>query len=195
MSLELQVMDYVKKALKGMEPHGFEHTMRVYKLTMKLAQAYQGKVDLEVLKLAALLHDIGRPLEETVKEHHAIISSRIAREVLREYGARDEIIERIVEAIISHSYSLKIRPRTLEAMILSDADKLDAMGAIGIARCFMESGKRGRSLEESLKHFYEKLLRLKDMMYTEEAKSLAEKRHKFMVEFLKQLREEIEALS
>ena len=83
-------------------------------------------------------------------------------------------------------------PELLEGKIVQDADRLDAIGAIGIARTFAYGGKHGRSLDSSIEHFHEKLLLLKDMMHTEKAKKLAESRHAFMEEFLKEWDKEVE---
>ncbi|RLE36567.1 phosphohydrolase, partial [Candidatus Acetothermia bacterium] len=92
---------------------------------------------------------------------------------------------------LSHSFSSGITPVTLEAKVLSDADKLDAIGAIGIARSFLYSGETGRSLEETQRHFEEKLLRLKDSLYTDTARRLAVERDRFLREFYTQLEQEL----
>ncbi len=189
--IEKRIMEFVKETLKNEKVHGFDHTLRVYKLALKIASNYGKEVDLRVLRLAALLHDVGRPYELKEGRHHALISAEIARKILKEYGFDNDFIEKVVHAILAHSFSLRVTPRSLEAKILSDADKLDAMGAIGIARCFMLSGARGRSLEASINHFHEKLLKLKDLMWTEVAKRIAIDRHNFMLIFLRKLSEEL----
>ncbi|MDK2384333.1 MAG: HD domain-containing protein, partial [Candidatus Korarchaeota archaeon] len=120
-------------------------------------------------------------------EGHAEASARAAERILRALGYPEGRIARVVEAIRSHGLSSSRAPRSVEAAILSDADKLDAIGAVGVARAFMESGRRGRGFEETLRHFEEKLLRLRDMMYTGEGRRLAEARHKAMEEFLEEL--------
>ncbi|RLG75429.1 MAG: phosphohydrolase [Thermoprotei archaeon] len=162
------------------------------KIAFKLAEDFE-EVDPLVLKLAVLLHDVGRVEEETLHKHHAVLSAEIARKLLVQYGFSQEIIEKVVDTILAHSFTLKYTPKTIEGKILSDADKLDALGAIGIMRVFMESAYRGRTLEEAINHFYEKLFKLKDLMWTEKAKKMAEERHKFMVYFLDRLEKEIEA--
>jgi uncharacterized protein len=83
-----------------------------------------------------------------------------------------------------------VRPKTLEGKIVQDADRLDAMGAIGIARTFAFGGERGRSIEDSVQHFYDKLLLLKDEMNTEAGRRMAEERHNFMERFLVELKQE-----
>jgi len=192
--IEEIVKTFVREMLGDSDLHGFGHTMRVYNLAMKIAHNYikKGfKVNLLALKLAALLHDVGRPLERKEKKHHALLSVEIARELLSKLGLESELTEKVCDAIISHSFSSRIRPTSIEAKILSDADKLDAIGAIGISRCFMLAGATGRNIHSSIRHFHEKLLKLKSMLFTEPAKEMAEKRHEFMISFLRQLEEEL----
>ena len=170
--------------------HGFSHVERVFNLCMNIGM--KEGADLEVLALAALLHDIARPLESTGKvEDHAAEGARISRQFLRSLGYPEEKVEAVAHAIESHRFSRGPEPRTLEAKILSDADKLDAIGAIGVARVFMYSGEHGRDIEASLRHFEEKILKLKDLMYTETAKRIAEDRHRFTVQFIERIRREI----
>ena len=188
--LEKYIINYVYNILKNDKVHGFEHTMRVYNLALRIARKYDN-VNITVLKLACLLHDVGRPLENKLKKHHAIISAEMAEKILKNFNVNDKIIKEVKHAILAHSFSLGIKPQSIEAKILSDADKLDAIGAIGIARCFMLSGALNRSLDQSIQHFHDKLLKLKDLMWTEEAKRIAEHRHKFMVNFLKELNDEL----
>jgi len=187
-----RVLDFVRERLGGVAAHGLEHTLRVYGLALRIAAecAERGvRVDPFVLRLAALLHDIGRACGGA--EHHALASARIARQLLAELGVSGEVVDRVCEAIVGHSFSLGSEPRSVEGRILSDADKLDAMGAVGVARCFMTSGATGRGLRESVAHFHEKLLRLKDMLFTEPARRMAKRRHEFMEEFLRELDREL----
>ncbi|RLE77211.1 MAG: phosphohydrolase [Thermoprotei archaeon] len=187
-----RVLDFVREKLGSDPAHGLEHTLRVYGLALRIAAecAERGvRVNLFALRLAALLHDIGRACGEA--EHHALASARIARQLLAELGVSGEVIDRVCEAIVGHSFSLGREPSSVEGKILSDADKLDAMGAVGVARCFMTSGVMGRGLRESVAHFHEKLLRLKDLLFTEPARRMAERRHEFMEEFLRELSMEL----
>jgi len=190
-------MDFVEKAREfarsffGPGTHDFGHVERVYNLCMRIGR--EEGADLEVLALASLLHDIARPLEDAGKvEDHALEGAKIAKRFLLSLGYPEEKAEAVAHAIESHRFSKGPEPRTLEAKILSDADKLDAMGAIGVARVFMYSGEHGRGIEASLDHFEEKILRLKDLMHTETAKRIARDRHDFTVQFLERLRREIE---
>ncbi len=168
-----------------MTSHDDGHVKRVLRWAVYLAK--KEGADVEVVKKAAELHDIARD-----KPNHAIEGAKIAREILRRQGYDEDFIEKVAHCIEAHSFSSGIEPKTLEAKILSDADKLDAIGAIGIARAFMFSGEHGRSIEDTLKHFEEKLLRLKDMMFTDTAKRIAEDRHRFMLEFYERLKRELE---
>jgi len=181
--------DLAKNFFEREGTHGFSHVKRVFNLCLHIGEA-EG-ADLEVLALAALLHDVARPLEDKgIVEDHAKESAKIARRFLTslKYSKVDEV----VHAIEAHRFSRPPEPKTLEAKILSDADKLDAIGAIGVARVFMYSGEHGRDIEASIKHFEEKILKLKDLMYTKTAKKLAEGRHKFVEEFIGRLLKEIE---
>ncbi len=171
--------------------HGLPHVLRVVQLALKLAEG-RSDVDVEVLTLAALLHDLGRAFSG--KRHHAEVSAEVAEELLRSMGLPDEKLEKVVNAILSHSYSLGVKPRSIEAEILSDADKLDALGAIGIARVFGLSALWGRGLEESLEHFKDKILKLPKLMYTDHGRRLATDRVRIVEEFLKELERELAEL-
>ncbi len=168
-----------------MTSHDDGHVGRVVRWAIYLAK--REGADVEVVKKAAELHDIARD-----KPNHAIEGAKMAREILGSEGYDEEFIDKVVHCIEAHSFSSGIEPKTIEAKVLSDADKLDAMGAIGIARAFIFSGEHGRSIEDTLKHFDEKLLKLKDTLYTKTAKRIAEERHKFMLEFYERLRKELE---
>ena len=116
-----------------------------------------------------------------------------ARNFLQSQNIESDMIERICDVIngVSFTKNRGKRPETLEGKIVQDADRLDAMGAIGIARTFAYGGKCGRPLESSLQHFYDKLLLLKDELNTQEAKKIAEIRHEYMQGFLNEIQEEI----
>ena len=114
---------------------------------------------------------------------------------LREHGIEDKTIRTICEIIgaVSFSQNRGKTPATLEGKIVQDADRLDALGAVGIARTFAYGGKAGRSLDDSIRHFHEKLLLLKDEMSTDAAKQIAVLRHRYMEEFLLEYDRETEA--
>ena len=165
--------------------HGADHTMRVYRTAMMIAGREPG-CDQEITALAALLHDADdHKLFRTVDNANA-------RAFLAEHGVEPEKTEKICAAVNSVSFSRNRgkRPATIEGKIVRDADRLDAIGAVGIARAFAYGGEHGRPMEASVRHFDEKLLLLKDEMNTETARQIAEKRHAFMVSFLKELEEE-----
>ncbi len=188
------IEDLVRETLGNDPVHGFPHVERVMKLAFKLAEEYKGKYDSAALKLAVLLHDVGRIEEQDLHKHHAILSAEMAQRILEQYGFPREFIEKVKDAILSHSFTLGHKPKTVEGMILSDADKLDALGAVGIMRVFMESAYKRRTLDEAIDHFYEKLFKLKDLMWTRKGKKLAIKRYEYMINFLDKLEREIEGL-
>ena len=167
-----------------MSSHDEGHVERVVKLARFIAE--REGANLDVVLTAAKLHDIARDCD-----NHAVESAKRAREILKKRGESKEFIEAVAHAIESHSFSSGIEPKTLEAKVLSDADKLDAMGAIGVARAFIYSGERGRGIEATLKHFEEKLLKLKDLLHTETARRIAEKRHEFLKLFYEQIKREL----
>ena len=167
--------------------HGFDHSMRVYRNTLQIAETEPG-TDLLVVSLGALLHDA-----DDHKLFHTENNDN-ARRFLREHGIRPDTEDRICEAInaVSFSKNRGKQPETIEGRIIQDADRLDAIGAIGIARTFAYGGKHGRTPEASIAHFHEKLLLLKGMMNTEKAREMAESRHAFMEQFLREWEREQE---
>lgn len=182
-----EVMEYVRGLFDGNSGgHDFGHTIRVYKNAMEIADDYR-EADKTVVALSALLHDA-----DDHKLFHTE-NNENARRILSEIGIESGVADKICEVINSVSFSKnkgKV-PASIEAKIVQDADRLDAMGAIGIARTFAYGGEHGRSLEQSVQHFYDKLLLLQDGINTERAKQMAEKRHEFLVEYLKELKSEI----
>ncbi len=183
----------LSKIVMGKDPvHGWPHVERVLGLVLRLSEKYRDRIDLEALVVATLLHDIGRRFEEDYGEHHAVISARLAKHLLKAMGYNEDFIGRVEEIILSHSFSLNKKPESLEAMILSDADKLDAIGAIGVVRAFMLGGECRETIEDKIKHFHEKLLKLKELLYLEESARIAERRHRFLEEFLRELERDLE---
>lgn len=217
----LRIKKIVEKELKC-SAHDYDHVMRVYNLCLKLSEG-EKDVDLDVIKSAALLHDIARVREDTDKTgkiDHAILGAKMAAKILKKLGYEKEKIEKIRHCIEAHRLRSSIRPETKEAKILYDADKLDVLGAIGIARCFALGGRYGQKLyvKTDLKKYckentidgkctgrikdiskhapnleYElKLKRIPKMLYTEKAKKIAMKRMGIMKEFFKQMKKEVE---
>lgn len=169
--------------------HDAAHSLRVYKNAMMIAENEPG-ANIDTVALAALLHDA-----DDHKLFHTE-NNENARTFLEKNQVSKEMIEQICIAVnaVSFSQNRGKRPDTLEGKIVQDADRLDAIGAIGIARTFAFGGEQGRSLQESVQHFYDKLLLLKDSMNTETGKLLAQKRHAFLETFLKELQEETETI-
>jgi uncharacterized protein len=180
--LHEKIVTISKKFQQYIGSHGYEHTERVIEICKVLGKAL--KADMSILIPAAILHDIGRE-----RDNHAYHSAEIAREILRDLNY--PMIDEIIHAIEVHSFSAGGQAKTLEAQILSDADKLDAIGAIGIYRAAMFSYEHKRPWEDFIEHFQEKLLKLKDLTYTDKAKSLAEGRHQFLKAFLEEFKREI----
>lgn len=165
--------------------HDFDHTMRVYRTAMEIADS-EPHCNRFIVALAALLHDADD------YKLFATKNNANARAFLDSQRIDESMAARICTAIDSVSFSKnKGRcPQQIEGRIVQDADRLDAIGAIGIARTFAYGGKHGRTLDSSIEHFHEKLLLLKDMMHTEKAKKLAESRHAFMKSFLQEWEKE-----
>jgi uncharacterized protein len=180
----MRLQDIVEKKVPQYGTHGFEHTMRVFRICQVIGDKLNANTS--ILLSAALLHDIGRGAED-----HAMESTKVAKDILRDLGYQEEAIQKISETISSHSFSAKRAPDSLEAKILSDADKLDAIGALGVYRAAMYSTENKISLSNYIRHFTEKLLNLKDMMFTEEARSIAKPRHDFLNKFLEEIENEL----
>lgn len=204
-------IDFVKKTLEGAEAgHDWFHTERVWRLAKLIAKTEN--CNQEIVEISALLHDIADPKFHNGDESLAL---EISENYLKQISVSKSIIDEVL-FIIKH-ISFKNRHETpenisLELKIVQDADRLDAIGAIGIARTFHFGGFRnsllydpsqpprlGMSKEEykksngtTINHFYEKLLFLKDMMNTATGKYLAQERHDFMLKFLEQFYKEWE---
>ena len=199
-----QTAEFVRKHLeRDATGHDWRHTERVWKLALRIAK--EGKnVDLFVVQLAALLHDIA---DWKFHRGDITVGPKLAEEWLKKLQVGEDVISHVCEIIREISFKgakVKSKMRTKEGMIVQDADRLDAMGAIGIARCFATGAKLNREIynpeikpklhktfEEykkaestSINHFYEKLLLLKNLMNTKTAKKIAKERHDFMKQFL-----------
>jgi uncharacterized protein len=206
--------------------HGFEHVVRVYNLAERLAK--DEGADWEIVRAAVLLHDVeGAAQNETLagekkglsqktntRQEHHIFSADFARQVLTEEGWPEERIQAVVHAIRAHRFrDEQEKPHTLEAKILFDADKLDAIGAIGVARAvafaarsgqpvfarasqrFIETGEREPGEPHSAYHEYLfKLRHLLERMHTSSAREIATERHQYMAQFFSRLGQEIEGI-
>ena len=205
---------FVKKTLEGSEGgHDWFHINRVYKNALLIAK--NEKVDLFVVQLGALLHDIA---DAKFYDGDESIGPKKARDFLKSQQVEETVISHIENIILYISYKSSFdhnsRFSSPELNVIQDADRLDAIGAIGIARCFNYGGFKNRTLydpeiEPNLKmtkekykkskaptinHFYEKLLLLKDKMNTKTGLIIAQRRHSFMNEFLQQFFDEWDGL-
>ena len=167
--------------------HDFDHTMRVYRMAMRIAS--EEGADAQIVGLAALLHDVDdhKLSPDTCKEMNR------AADFLRNNNVPEDRVQRVLQIISEISFSAgKGRPTTIEGMCVQDADRLDAMGAIGIGRAFAFGGSRGRRMHDpenvdittTIQHFYDKLLRLMDLMNTKTGRKLALQRDQYMRQFL-----------
>ena len=188
--------------------HDWHHIHRVWRLARKIAVAEGARLD--VVELAALVHDIA---DWKFYGGDDAIGPREAERLLREEGAGDDLVEPVVEIVATISFKgagVRQPMRTLEGQCVQDADRLDAIGAIGIARSFAYGGHAGRLMYDpevppvlhatadaykaakgtSVNHFYEKLFLLKDRMNTATGRLLAQERHQFMASFVERFLEE-----
>jgi len=188
--------------------HAWDHTERVYGLCMHIGRA-EG-ADLEVLAIAAYLHDVGRPFEDESKGTicHAEKGAEIAKNLLVNYPLSIEKKSNIVHCIETHRFRGNNPPESLEARTLFDADKLDSIGAIGIGRAFLFAGEVGAKLhnpeadfrntrpyteeDTGYREFKLKLSKIKDRMLTAEGRRIATERHAYMQEFFERLQQEWE---
>jgi uncharacterized protein len=180
----------------GDSSHDFDHVLRVYHLAERIGQA-EG-ADMAVVRTATLLHDIARPDQDAGRvSDHALEGGRRARGLLA--GQPPHFIEAVAHAIEAHRFRVDRPPQTLEAQVLYDADKLDAIGAVGIARAFAYGAHRGQRLwadsqaaeHTAAREFVVKLSRVKDRLFTPAARAIAEERHAFMVRFFERMAAEV----
>ena len=190
--------------------HDWFHIDRVRKMALRIAETEN--CDLFIVEMAALLHD----LDDWKLTAHATVESSKAKKWLDSIGLDSEVASNILEILGEVSFKgagIETPVKTIEAAIVQDADRLDAIGAIGIARTFAYGGHKSRLIYDpsvvpvmhndfkeyksssapTINHFYEKLLLLKDRMNTKTAKIIAEQRHQFMSDYLSQFYDEWEA--
>jgi len=188
--------------------HDWEHTLRVYNLCLRIGE--KENADMEALKIAAILHDIGRKHQDKCNGEicHAEKGAILARELLSEFGIEANKINKIVHCIETHRFRGNRIPNSKEAKILFDADKLDSIGAVGIGRAFLFAGEIGAKLhnkdadidktkpytkeDTAYREYMVKLKKVKERMLTDGGKHIAEERHKFMVEFFDRLNNEVD---
>jgi len=193
---------FFKNAVAG---HDWFHVERVYNLAIKIGKIE--KADFDLLKTAALLHDIARKYEDLGKvKCHGEGGAKIAKKILSDLRFSKEEIEKICYAIKAHRYKTQTKPITLEAKILQDADRLDALGAICISRVFSYGGEHLRPIYDpkippnphytsnaatSINHFFEKILKLKPETFnTKTGRKIAKDRYKYTQEFVERFLKE-----
>lgn len=208
--LILKTADFIKQRMLGEGTgHDWWHVYRVWQIAKTIA-ANEAEADTFTVELGALLHDI---VDWKFADGDMEVGPKAAREWLESQGVSKEVIAHIEDIIKDTSFkgaNVDLNLKTLEAKIVFDADKLDAIGAIGIARTFAYGGAKNRPIYEpnqeptmhesfeeykanqshTVNHFYEKLLLLKDLMFTETGKQMAEKRHAYMEDFLSEFYKE-----
>ncbi|MDD4332950.1 MAG: HD domain-containing protein [Patescibacteria group bacterium] len=201
-----QIENEAKKYFQGASGcHDWKHVERVYNLARHIGR--EEKADLPILAIAAFLHDIGRKEEMKSRGRfcHAEKGADLAKKILEKYDLEKSAIDNILHCIISHRFRNDHLPETIEAKVLYDADKLDSIGAVGIARDFLFAGYLGHALytgnelaiarsgkdhsylkdDTGILEYEIKLKKIKNKMLTQTGKKLAEARHDFMVNFFK----------
>jgi len=196
----------VIKIMNNDPAHDFEHVMRVYHNAQKITK--KENANQKLVLTAALLHDIvSYPKSSKRSKLSSVESAKKSKSILKKYTFSNDEISIICDAIEDHSFSQNRIPRTIEGKILQDADRLDALGAIGIARVFATSGSLNRPFYKiddpfcntrkpddnhwAIDHFFNKLLKLQSLMNTKSGKIEAKKRTKVLKIFLKQFKSEI----
>ena len=171
--------------------HDESHIFRVLNHALNIAQNY--KVNTDILVAACLLHDIGRPAQFADPSLcHAKIGSEMAYAFLRKLGWSEKDCDHIRHCIVTHRFTDSAQPETIEAKILFDADKLDVIGALGIARTLQYEGKMNASLNEFFNEYNRKLINLYDMFYTNEAKQIASSGKDLLQSFYHQLKNQLD---
>jgi len=201
-----KLREEVQKRMKNDPAHDYSHIMRVYKNAQKIAR--KEKADTKLVLAAVLLHDMVQyKKSDRRSKFSSVQSAKLAEKILARHGFMKKEIQMVSDAIRDHSYSRNKTPKTIVGKILQDADRLDALGAIGIARTFSVGGSEKRPLYNNMDpfcrkrvpddhswtvdHFYRKLLNLEKMMHTKSAKKEAKKRTTLMRRFLDSLKKEV----
>ena len=207
--MPMLTVEQARPLYKSADPvHDFNHVLRVLILARQLAR--EEDADPRIVETAALLHDVSRPEDYNLgmatdpDTDHAVLAGRYARQLLADEAPA--FVDAVVHAIEAHRFRNAIEPRTIEARVLFDADKLDSIGAVGIARAFAYGGVLGQPLwgpvtenytpdghEPHTAHheFHIKLKHIKDRLYTASGRRIAEQRHQFMTEFFARMAAEV----
>ncbi|MDE6746157.1 MAG: HD domain-containing protein [Oscillospiraceae bacterium] len=200
-------LEFVKSTFNNdYSGHDYFHTLRVYKMAARIAE--QENANLIIVQLAALLHDV----DDIKLSPETYANKNKAVDFLRTHGISEEMIKTICNIIgeVSFKGTDSITPETIEGKCVQDADRLDAIGAIGIARTFAYGGSHNRIIHDpeikptvnmnadkyqnhistSINHFYEKLFQLKDLMNTDTAKKIAKQREDYMRDYISEFLDE-----
>jgi uncharacterized protein len=190
--------------------HDWDHTERVRRLARRIAR--RERADLGVVELAALLHDIGREEEDRSRGRicHGRSGAALAKGILTRHGCKPATVRAVVHAIRTHRFRKGGAPRTLEARVLFDADKLDSIGAVGVGRAFLFAGEIGARLHDkeidvrktkpytrddtAYREYLVKLRRVRDRMTTREGRRIAVERHRYMAAFFDRLNKETDGV-
>ncbi len=206
MSIIDSLKNEVERKISNDSAHDFEHVMRVYNNAKKICK--KEKTNEKLVLSTALLHDIvSYPKSDKRSKLSSLESAKKSKQILKKYDFTSNEITIISDAIRDHSFSQKKTPKTIEGKILQDADRLDALGAIGIARVFATGGSLKRPFYNiddpfckkripddktwTVDHFFQKLLKLESLMNTKSGKAEAKRRTRVLKEFLNQLKQEI----
>ena len=202
------VRAYARACAEGARgSHDWEHTNRVHALCLRIGRV-EG-ADLRVLELAAYLHDVGRAAQDEANGGicHAERGAAMALAFLKDRMPAGELLDNVIHCVRSHRFRGDAHPETLEAEVLFDADKLDAIGAVGIGRAFQFAGEVGATLhnpkadpastapytreDTAYREYRLKLSRIRERMLTREGRRLAEERHAFMERFFERFLREV----
>jgi uncharacterized protein len=202
-----EITDTVRKIFENNKgSHDWDHTERVLNMALKIAVLENA--DIDVVRYAAVLHDICRYDEDISKGliHHEEKGAQVAKSILIKNGIDNDMIEKVCGCIRTHRFRRGNKPVSIEAKVLFDADKLDGIGAIGIGRAFVFAGENGARVHDpgvdientesytkedtAYREYLVKLSKIKDRVLTDTAKSIADERHNFMVAFFKKLNDE-----
>ncbi|HHX8565943.1 HD domain-containing protein [Vibrio sp. RM-44-3] len=206
--IESQFLEFMQQEMQVDAAHDISHVQRVVNTAKKLAM--EEGADLSIVLPAAYLHDcFTYPKDHPNRKQSSIIAAKKAVAFLESIDYPQQYHDAIAHAIEAHSFSANIRPNTLEAKVVQDADRLDALGAIGITRCIQVSTEfdaqlyddkdifaQQRELDDkqfTLDHFQTKLFKIAETMNTESARREAQKRKTFMQTYLEQLHDEVTA--
>ncbi len=173
----------------GDDLHGLNHIERVLVHAKKIWSVEGGNWDL--IEVIIWLHDIGRSKEDKIPENHAILSKKMALPFLTELHLDPELISDILHGIEAHSFSLGIPATTLEAKIVSDADKLDALGAIGIFRVSAYQARYNHGISGVISHCHKKIFNLQSLLHLETSRQIGMKRTKIIQTYIAELQEEL----